>query len=177
MGTDVQGEPARRRPALGKPHPASKRGETAVHHESPPGLPGPHGAQPHLLRCSISACFSRSSLKAEARRSSSCSAPVPAGYASARLGRAYLKEGGFLLELHKILANYLTKPYDEVENTQCKSRASGPAAPWACEEGAALHSHPPSRQVTPGLWALNRPPLSNLDVNGRRAEEVSKQQA
>lgn len=66
---------------------------------------------------------------------------------------------------------------DAVENTQPESRASGPAAPWAGVEGAALRSHPPSRQIALKLWALNRLPLSHLDTKGRRQEEVSRWQA
>lgn len=123
MGTGVQGEPAGRWPALGSSSRLPKGEKQSAYQESPPGPPGSHGAQPHLRRCSISACFSRSSLKAEARLSSSCSAsvavPVPAGCANARPGRALLKEGIFLLELHKVLAKYLTKPCDEHTPGRC----------------------------------------------------------
>lgn len=59
---------------------------------------------PHLLLCSSSACSSLSSWRPEARLSSSIGAPVSTVFTDARPGRTPRKEGGFLLERHKIFS-------------------------------------------------------------------------
>lgn len=109
-GDGCAGEPARRCLHSAPSSRLPNREKQPVHQESPPGPRGPHGAQPHLRCCSISARFSCSSLKAEARLSSSRSAsvaiPVPAG---CRLGRVPLKECVFLLELPKVFSQIPNK--------------------------------------------------------------------
>jgi hypothetical protein len=59
--------------------------------------------QTHLLRCSIRACFSRSSLSAATRPSSSRFAGIAVWCSAARAGRMFLKEGAFLLKLQNVL--------------------------------------------------------------------------
>lgn len=165
-GADMRGEP----PTGAAAHRFCARRKHVCQRPASPGA-GPPG-RAHLLRCSISACFSRSSRRAEARLSSSCPAPATAWYADARPGRMPLKEGVFLLQLHKVLMEYLTKPCDEhtprrhsLENNH--HHGAGP--PGQTRAGPAptarrLPSTPtPSHQVTPGLRALKRLLLSDLD--------------
>lgn len=104
---------------------------------------------PHLLRCSSSACFSRSSLRAEARLSSSRPAPGTAGCDAARLGRAPLNKRVFLLQRHRALAACPPPPRDEHSPGVHVSESrlltgSGACGPGACRPAACS---PPARDA------------------------------